>query len=264
MNQTTRPGFLPLLLLGIAAGTLSGLFGIGGGVIIVPALALLLHMPQRLAAGTSVAAILPAAVVGAITYGIQGNVDWIAGALLAVGIIVGAQVGSYLLSKLPVKTLQWLFLGFLVVVIVSLWFVVPQRGDVMDLNLISGPGLVLTGFLTGVLSGLLGVGGGIIVVPVLMFFFGASDLVAKGTSLFMMIPGSLSGTFANFRRKNVDLRAAAIIGIAASAFSPVGALIAGGIAPQVSNIAFSIFLVFIFAQLLWKLIQAKRQEQQGK
>ena len=72
------------------------------------------------------------------------------------------------------------------------------------------------------------------------------------------------GTFANFRRKNVDLRAAAIIGIAASAFSPVGALIAGGIAPQVSNIAFSIFLVFIFAQLLWKLIQAKRQEQQGK
>lgn len=259
MNQTTRPGFVPLLLLGIAAGTLSGLFGIGGGVIIVPALALLMYMPQRLAAGTSVAAILPAAIVGAITYGIQGSVDWIAGALLALGIIAGAQVGSHLLTKLPVRLLQWLFLGFLLVVIVSLWFVIPQRGDVIELSILSGIGLVVTGFLVGVLSGLLGVGGGVIVVPVLMFFFGASDLTAKGTSLFMMIPGSISGTLANFRRGNVDLRAAAVVGIAASACSPLGAIFAGMIEPQVSNIAFSIFLVFIFAQLLWKLIKAKRQ-----
>lgn len=254
MSQpTTRPRFFPLIFLGIVAGTLSGLFGVGGGVIIVPALALALRMPQRLAAGTSVAAVLPTAAVGAITYGIQGHVDWIAGALLAIGIIVGAQLGSHLLAKLPATLLQWLFLSFLVVVIVSLWFLVPQRGDAIELGFIAVSGLVLTGFITGVLSGVLGVGGGVIVVPVLMFFFGASDLVAKGTSLLMMIPGSISGTLANFRRKNVDLRTAAIIGIAASVFSPVGAFIAGGIEPNVSNIAFSIFLLFIFLQLLWKL-----------
>lgn len=253
MKTFTRPGFIPLILIGIAAGTLSGLFGVGGGVIIVPALTLLLHFPQRLAAGTSVTAILPAAVVGAIIYGIQGNVDWIAGVLLAGGVIVGAQVGSHLLTKLPVRLLQWLFLGFLLTVIVSLWFVVPQRDDVMELSLISAAGLVLTGLITGVLSGLLGVGGGVIIVPILMFYFGASDLIAKGTSLFMMIPGSISGTIANFRRRNVDLRTSAIIGITASAFSPVGAIIAGSIDPQASNIAFSIFLALIFAQLLLKL-----------
>lgn len=253
-----RPAALPLVLIGIFAGLLSGLFGVGGGLVIVPALVLILGMPQRLAAGTSVAAILPAAVVGAVSYAVQGQVDWVAALLLAAGIIVGSQLGSALLAKLPIRTLHWIFLIFVLVVIVSLWFVVPQRDSEIGMTWISGPLLVVTGFVTGVLSGVLGVGGGIIVVPVLMFFFGASDLVAKGTSLTMMIPGSISGTLANWRRKNVDLRTAAIVGVAASVMSPVGVLIATGIDPFWSNVAFSIFLVFVFAQLLGRRIRELR------
>ncbi|MEB4614752.1 sulfite exporter TauE/SafE family protein [Leucobacter sp. M11] len=258
MTEQKRYAILPLIAIGLVGGLLSGLFGIGGGVIIVPALVLLLVMPQRLAAGTSVAAILPAAVVGAISYAVQGNVDWTAGILLAVGIVIGSQVGALLLSKLPVGFLQWLFLGFLLVVIVSLWFVVPQRDSEISITVLTGAMLAVTGFLTGILSGLIGVGGGIIVVPVLMFFFGANDLVAKGTSLVMMIPGSLSGTLANWRRKNVDLRAAAAVGLAASAASPLGTIIAGTLAPSMSNILFSIFLVLIFTQMLVRLIRAKK------
>ena len=68
--------------------------------------------------------------------------------------------------------------------------------------------------MTGTLAGLLGVGGGIIVVPALMLLFGASDLIAKGTSLLMMIPTAISGTVGNVRRHNVDLFAAALIGVA--------------------------------------------------
>lgn len=201
MTEQQRLSLVPLIAIGLVGGLLSGLFGIGGGVVIVPALVLVLVMPQRLAAGTSVAAILPAAVVGAISYAVQGNVDWAAGILLAIGIVVGSQVGSLLLAKLSLGFLQWLFLGFLLVVIVSLWFVVPQRDSEISITVLTGAMLALTGFLTGILSGLIGVGGGIIVVPVLMFFFGANDLVAKGTSLVMMIPGSISGTLANWRRK---------------------------------------------------------------
>ncbi|MCA0346014.1 MAG: TSUP family transporter, partial [Actinobacteria bacterium] len=160
-----RPGLVPLIAIGLAAGLLSGLFGIGGGTIIVPALALWLGMPQRLAAGTSVAAILPAAAVGAISYAVQGNVDWTAALCLAVGIVAGAQLGTYLLARLPVSALQWAFMVFLLVVIVTLWFVVPQREDEIGINLLSAALLVLTGFITGVLSGVLGVGGGVIVVP---------------------------------------------------------------------------------------------------
>ena len=255
-----KPHPIPLIGIGILAGLLSGLFGIGGGTLIVPALVLWLGMSQRLAAGTSVAAILPTAVVGAVTYGVAGNVDWIAGASLAVGIIIGAQVGSYLLARLRIAVLQWSFILFLAVIIVNLWLVVPQRGSEIDMSVFTALMLLLTGLVTGVLSGLLGVGGGVVVVPVLMFFFGASDLIAKGTSLVMMIPGSLSGTFGNFRRNNVDLRVAAYIGVTASACVPLGALIAVGIDPFWSNVTFSIYLAILLVSLVWRQLKSDKKD----
>lgn len=257
MTEFTHPRPLPLISIGIAAGLLSGMFGIGGGTLIVPALVLGLGMSQRLSAGTSVAAILPTAIVGAVTYGVQGNVDWIAAICLAGGIIAGAQLGSYLLARLRLALLQWGFMVFLAVIIVSLWFVVPQRDAEISMGVLPVLLLIATGFVTGILSGLLGVGGGIVVVPILMFFFGASDLIAKGTSLVMMIPGSVSGTLGNLRRSNVDLRAALFVGVAASLAVPLGALAAGWVAPFWGNVAFSVYLVVVLGQLLWRQLRKR-------
>lgn len=259
MTSTPRPSILVLSLLGATTGMLSGLFGIGGGVVLVPMLVMILGFQQRLAAGTSVAAILPAAVVGGIGYAVQGNVDWIAAALLAAGIIVGAQIGSFLLSRVPTGFLRWMFMAFLLGVVISLWFVVPQRDASIEITVLSGALLVVTGLITGVLSGLLGVGGGVVVVPILMFFFGASDLVAKGTSLIMLIPGSLSGTIGNARRRNVDLRAAVALGISAAVLSPLGSVIATHIPPFWSNVAFSLLLAFILGQMLVKELRKKQK-----
>lgn len=250
MTQVLRPSILPLILVGLAAGVLSGLFGIGGGTIIVPALVLWLGMDQRLAAGTSVAAILPTAIVGATSYGLLGNIDWIAAACLALGIVAGAQLGSYLLAKLPIGFIQWAFMVFLLAVIVSLWLVVPQRDDQISMGWLTALLLVLTGVVTGILSGILGVGGGIIVVPVLMFFFGANDLAARGSSLVMMVPGSISGTLANLRRGNVNLRAALIIGLSACAVVPFSSVLAGLLDPRLGNVLFSVYLLVILSQLL--------------
>ena len=141
----------------------------------------LLGFGQRLAAGTSLAAIVPTSLVGVISYAVNGTVDWVAAILLAAGAIGGAQLGSYLLAKLPKKALQWGFIGFLLVVVVSLFLIVPSRTAEIDLHVGSIIGLILLGFLTGVLSGLLGIGGGVVVVPMLILLFGASDLIAKGT-----------------------------------------------------------------------------------
>ncbi len=257
MTQTPRSTTLILILLGAATGMLSGLFGIGGGIILVPMLVMILGYQQRLAAGTSVAAILPAAIVGGIGYGLQGNVDWAAAIALAAGVVVGAQIGSYLLSRVPTGFLRWLFMGFLAVVIVSLWFVVPQRDAEIEKSVLVFALLALTGLVTGVLSGLLGVGGGVIVVPALMFFFGASDLIAKGTSLIMLIPGSISGTLGNMRRKNVDLRAAVVLGISASVLSPLGSVVATHIPPFWSNVAFSLLLAFVVIQMLVKTLRSR-------
>ncbi|TDK24892.1 sulfite exporter TauE/SafE family protein [Arthrobacter crusticola] len=242
---------LALISLGLVAGYLSGLFGVGGGVVVVPAL-LLLGVDQRIAVGSSVAAILPTSIVGATGYALSGNVDWIAGLMLALGIVGGAQLGSYLLARLPRDLLFWLFMGFMVVVVVSLWIVIPERDDAISLTPLSSVALALTGVVTGILSALLGVGGGIIIVPILIFFFGASDLIAKGTSLLMMVPGSISATLGNARRNNLSMRIAAYVGISACLASPLGLLTAHAISPFWSNAAFSALMALVAIQLLAK------------
>ncbi|WP_203580277.1 sulfite exporter TauE/SafE family protein [Microbacterium hibisci] len=235
--------------IGLLAGVLSGLFGVGGGTVIVPFLVLFLHFDQRLAAGTSLAAIVPTAAVGVISYAVHGSVAWIPALLLAAGAVVGAQIGTWLLPRLSLTVLRWSFVGFLVAVIVSLFIVIPSRDAELVLTWLNGAGLVVLGVATGILSGLIGVGGGIIVVPALMVLFGTSDLVAKGTSLLMMIPTAVSGTIGNLRRRNVDLVAAAIVGLAACTTTALGAWAATLLDPFVANVLFAAYLVIIAVQM---------------
>ncbi|MGC5224001.1 sulfite exporter TauE/SafE family protein [Micromonospora sp. DT81.3] len=245
--------------VGLAAGLLSGLFGVGGGTVIVPLLVLLLGFDQRRAAGTSLAAIVPTATVGVISYALTDSVAWIPALLLAAGAVVGAQIGTWLLPRVSQVALRWAFVGFLAVVIVSLFVVIPSRDAVLELSWLVGIGLVVLGVITGMLAGLLGVGGGIIVVPVLVLVFGASDLIAKGTSLLMMIPTAVSGTIGNIRRRNTDLRAAALIGVAACTTTALGAWIATIIDPLLGNILFAAFLTFIAVQMALRAIRAQRE-----
>ncbi|KJL29753.1 sulfite exporter TauE/SafE family protein [Microbacterium oxydans] len=245
--------------IGLLAGLLSGLFGVGGGTVIVPLLVLFLHFDQRLAAGTSLAAIVPTASVGVISYAASGSVAWIPALILAAGAVVGAQIGTRLLPRISQTALRWGFVGFLVVVIVTLFLVVPSRDAVFELTWLTGVALVAVGVGTGVLAGLIGVGGGVIVVPVLMLVFGTSDLVAKGTSLLMMIPTAISGTIGNIRHRNVDLLAGAMIGIAACTTTALGAWIATIVDPSVGNVLFAAYLVVIAVQMALKAIRGRKK-----
>ncbi|MFK4789825.1 sulfite exporter TauE/SafE family protein [Microbacterium sp. ZW T5_56] len=248
------------LVIGLAAGLLSGLFGVGGGTVIVPMLVMLLAFDQRIAAGTSLAAIVPTAAVGVISYAVGGNVAWIPALILAAGSVVGAQIGTALLPRISQTALRWGFVAFVVLVIISLFFVVPSRDAELHVTWLTGPGLVLLGLVTGVLAGLLGVGGGVVVVPLLMLLFGASDLIAKGTSLLMMIPTALSGTIGNIRRGNVDLLGGALIGLAACSTTAVGAYFATSIEPWLGNILFAAFMVYIGAQMAIKAIHGRKKD----
>lgn len=249
---------LTCLAIGLVSGLMSGMFGVGGGTVIVPLLVMFLHFDQRLAAGTSLAAIVPTAAVGVISYAVSGSVAWIPALILAAAAVVGAQVGTWLLQRLPQNALRWGFVAFLAVVIVMLFVVVPSRDADLPLTWVSITGLVVLGVITGVLAGLLGVGGGVIVVPALMLLFGTSDLVAKGTSLLMMIPTAVSGTIGNARRRNVDLLAAALVGGAACVTTALGAFIATRLDPFTANILFAAFLVFIAMQMALRAYRAGR------
>ena len=250
-----RTDWLAFAAIGLAAGFLSGLFGVGGGILIVPALVLAARFEQKLAAGTSLAAIVPTSLVGVVSYAMGGHVDWLAALLLAAGAIGGAQLGSLLLDRLPRRIIQWAFIGFFVVVIVSLFLVIPSRDSTIEITVVSGVGLVILGLVVGVLSGLLGIGGGVVFVPLLVLLFGASDLIAKGTSLLVMVPTAVSGTIANSLRKNVDLPAAIAIGLAACTTTALGAHIAGLVSPQTANILFAVFLVLVVLQLVSRAVK---------
>lgn len=236
---------LVLVAIGVMAGVLSGLFGVGGGVIVVPALMAFAQMDQRRASATSLVAIAPAAVVGAVTYAVQGEVHWLAALTLAVGSVIGAPIGARLLRALPLRALPWIFVGFIAVVLVSLFTTVPTRGGEVHFGVVEAIVLLLLGLLSGVLSGLVGVGGGVVIVPGLEVVLGAGDLLAKGTSLLTMVPTSVSGTVANLRRRAVDLRVGLTVGITAAVCSPGGAVLARLVDPQVGTWLFAAFLVVV-------------------
>lgn len=260
METEHRRPIFKLVAVGLLAGFLSGMFGIGGGIVIVPLLVLLAGFPRRLAAGTSLGAIVPAALVGVASYAAAGHVDWIVALILVVGSVVGVQVGAHLLHKLPVLAIRWAFIVFLGAVAASLFFVVPSRDAVFTLDVLPIIGLVVLGFATGVLSGILGVGGGIVVVPMLILLFGQSDVVAKGTSLAMMIPTAISGTIGNLRRKNVDLMAAAIVGLAACVTTALGAAAAIALDPRTASIIFAVFLALLIVRLVFEAIKQGHKE----
>lgn len=248
---------LRLALIGVIGGFFSGLFGVGGGIILVPLLVLVLGYGQRLASGTSLAAILPTAIAGTITYASSGSIDWIAGACLGAGAVVGSLLGTWMLHRIRQRLLRWMFVAFLLAVAVRMFFYLPDRDIELQISPWVALALVGIGVIVGVLSGLLGVGGGVVVVPTLMILFGVSDLIAKGTSLLMMIPTTLVGTIANARRGHVDLRAAAIAGVLAVAAAVGGSLLAVVLPPLLGSILFALLLVYSAIQLAWNALRSR-------
>ncbi|MDZ4045866.1 MAG: sulfite exporter TauE/SafE family protein [Rhodoglobus sp.] len=246
---------LSLVGIGLLGGFLSGLFGIGGGILMVPLLVLLLRIDQRRASALSLAGVLPAAIVGSITYATIGSIDLVAAGFIAIGGVVGAIIGTRLLRAVPLGWLRWLFVVLLVLVAVRMFIDLPI-GEHVPLSVWSVLGLVALGLIVGVASGLFGIGGGVLIVPALVSLFGFDPIVAKGTSLLVMIPTSISGTIANWRAKLVRPIDGLVLGGAAALASFPGALIAHVLPTRLSNILFAILILIAAVQLAiraWRL-----------
>lgn len=254
-----RPRVLVLLAIGLIGGLLSGAFGVGGGIILVPLLVTFAGLDQRRASAASLLAILPTSIAGSITYIANGEIDFVAAAFIAVGAIGGAVIGANLLKRIPIVWLRWSFIALLLIVAVRLLFVEPERGEPLALTPWLAVAYLALGLVMGIASGLLGVGGGIIAVPALVGIFGVSDLIAKGTSLLVMIPTTITGTVTNYRNGLVNLRTGLIVGAAAAVASVGGAYIALALPSRLAAILFSILLVGIAIQLTVRAIRAQRK-----
>jgi uncharacterized membrane protein YfcA len=247
-------------LLGLVAGFLAGLFGVGGGILIVPALVLVMHMDQRLAHGTSLAAVLPIAVASLIGYALEDKVDWPVALLLAIGAVAGAVIGTHILHILPHRILGYAFAALLMVTAIRLLVDHSDAVGRSDLSVGRSALLLLIGLITGVLAGLLGVGGGIVMVPAMVVLFHIPAAVAKGTSLAVIVPTSVVGTWRNRKNHNTDLRVAAVVGVAGIVSGYLASKISVGMSEQTSNLLFAILLLVVAVRMIMQLRAERRAE----
>jgi hypothetical protein len=192
--------------IGLAAGILGGLIGLGGGIIMVPLLVGLLKHDQCRAHGTSLAVLIFTGISGAITYGYHGQIDWMAAAALAVPAVLTATTGARLADRLPDWKLKKAF-GIFLIFCSALLLFKPLLSNMLGVLPGYAPivALVVTGALTGFLSGLMGVGGGTIMVPAMILLAGFTQHLAQGTALLVMIPTGFVAACTHWKLGNVEI-----------------------------------------------------------
>lgn len=186
-----------LLCTGICAGLLSGLLGLGGGIVVVPTLAYLFQYSlsdiippssvMHMAIATSLVSILLTSLMSAYSHQRKGSVRWDIWQRWIVGLMAGSLIGAYFMTLLNVMWLKNLFAFFLILVVVKLLagHRLPQVALPMRTSV-----LFFLGILMGALSATLGVGGGILMIPVLLGL-GCSMSESAATSSASMVPLSL-------------------------------------------------------------------------
>lgn len=250
--ERSNPSTLPTVLVGLGAGLLSGLFGVGGGILVVPALVMLLHIDQRVANGTSLGAVLPISISSLLTYWSQGNVDWWLALWLSIGALGGAVLGTRWIHVLPRHVLGYMFSVVLIITAIRLF--IPMNATGRDaLDVVAAIALIVIGFATGVLAGLLGIGGGVVMVPAMVVFFSEPSVIAKGTSVAVIIPTSIMGTWRNWKADNIDMKVAAIVGVSGVFSAVVGGLISDHLSEDLSNILFATLILVVATRMIWDL-----------
>jgi len=246
------------LAVGFTAGILSGLFGIGGGSLIVPSLIALAGMDVLHASATSLAALLlPVGVLGVWQYHKAGLVQWKVAGWLSGGLLLGSAIGASFALALPSRWLERGYACFLLYVAVNyLGIGKLLRGKAPDVD--PGPRKdgrfhiwLATGFAAGIVAGLFGKGGGVVIVPILMGLFAYRAKDATGTSLAaLQLPVGLPGVILYARSGVLDLHIAGWVAAGLVAGTFFGTRIAIGLKPSLFKKLFGLFLlsmaVFLF------------------
>ena len=194
-----------VIFIGLLAGAFGSLVGLGGGVVMIPLMVGLLKMEQHKAHGTSLVTLVFTGITGMIVYQQHDSVNLWAAVILAAAALLTVWIGVKHSLSLPSWKLKRLFgylLCFVAVVIplkLLLTSVLPNP-TVSETIFI----LLVSGAVTGFLSGMLGVGGGSIMVPAMVLLAGFDQHTAQGTSLLAMIPVGATAAYAHWRLGQVN------------------------------------------------------------
>lgn len=259
------------LLIGAVAGILSGLLGLGGGVIIIPSLVLLfVHITNfpvadvfHLAIGTSLASIVIVAIISMLSYLHQAQISWSLARRLLPGLLVGAAVGGVITNFLPGHWLRVFFALFLFVVAIWSFLQTTKKTDEAPSSTLPNHGIMfIISWLIGLISGMLGVGIGSTTVPFLLHHKVAVR-TATATVVACTVPTALVGSIAYLLENYqgavepytlgyVYLPALAGISIASILFAPLGVFLALHLPTKLLKRIFAVFLVGLSILLLFR------------
>lgn len=279
---------LYIVLLGILTGVLSGLFGVGGGFLTTPLL-IFYGIPPTVAAASAATQVTGASVSGVLAHARRGGVDYRMGALMVAGGIVGALVGAVLFRLLQslgqidvvINMLYVLMLGSIGMLMLREGLaalrpdVFGQRGAApvrkrrhhpLVANLpyrwrfyasglyISPLAPLILGTLVGVLTMLMGVGGGFLLVPAMLYIFGMGGNVVVGTSLFQILFVTMATTMTHaLTTRAVDIVLAALLLTGSVLGAQFGSLIALKARPELLRVALALLVLMIALRMLYGL-----------
>src|SRR6266540_4375245 len=252
---------LALAAIGAVAGSLGALLGIGGGVIIVPALSELYGVPFRHAVAASLVVIVASSSASSAAYVERGAANLRVGVVLELATVAGALLGSGVAGLAPVPVLKLLFALVALYSAVMLWVGRRDASDSSDASAQAvhgwAPGLAMSA-VAGAISGLLGVGGGLFKMPGMTLAMGIPFKVAAATSNFMIGVTAAAGAYVYFARGELDPQLAAplVVGVFA------GAMLGSSLLPRLParrlQGAFAMLLVFLGGRMIWGVLGGAR------
>ncbi len=261
-----------LPIFGFLIGTMAAMTGIGGGAFIVPLLTLIYAFAPANAVGTSLTTIIFTAIASTISYSRQKRIYYKTGLILATMTAPGAVLGAYLTSIIPPRTLGLIFGFFLI--FVALRMIIDFKlfrkknakadKDVCDTvarsekELFESKTKLLTGvalsFFGGLASGLLGIGGGALLVPIMTFAMSMSIHVAVATSMLTMIITSMSGVLQHYALGNIRFEYALPIALGTVLGAQLGAYASKRLSSKNLRRVFGLMLIIVSIQMIIKYI----------
>ena len=237
-----------LVLVGILVGTLSGFFGIGGGMILIPIL-LLLGIDIKTAIGISIVQMVFSSFFGSYLNHKKGSLILGEGIWVGIGGFVGGAIGAYISNLVPDRILQYLFLGLLFFALYRLFSSkVSESGEVKKLSSIV---LFIVGFIIGIFAISLGVGGSILLTPILVGFLHYPIKKAVSAGLFFVVFSSVAGLFMKLSTGTIDLGKGIYVAVA----SLVGVYIGIWLKEHVHDSHHKLYLLIMYAVALLILIK---------
>ena len=250
-----------LLFIGFGASVFGSMVGLGGGFIVVPILRIFLNLPPAEAAGTSLALVITNSGSGALTYLLQRRVHLRTGWYVGAGALPGSVLGAIAVKHASPRLFDWLFAVLLIAVSADIFLNRnrrrPDEASVTNAGSLKGlswPSALGVGFTVGFISSLFGVGGGVILVPSLLYFSDLPAHAVSATSHFGIILTSPLGFVTHVVQHDIRWNDAVPLAIGGVLGGPIGARLSLRIKSQRLLVLVAVALTLAAAALVFRHI----------